>query len=61
MKAAATEAVVETTETAIETVAEKTGGLTPKNLIIAAGATLVVVGVFWGVKKLRERAEEETE
>lgn len=57
----AVEAVVEATETTVDTVAEKTVLLTPKNLAIAAGVTLVVVGVVYGVKKFRSRQVEETE
>lgn len=58
MKTAATEAVVETAETAVQVV-EKNPLLTPKTLLVAAGATLVIVGVVWGVKKYRERSAEE--
>lgn len=57
----AVDAVVETTETAIDTVAGKTSVLTPKNLIIAAGTTLVVVGIVYGIKRFRNRQVEETE
>lgn len=59
MKTAATEAVVETAETAVQVVAEKTPLLTPKTLLVAAGATLVIVGVVYGVRKFRERSTEE--
>lgn len=60
MKTAVTETVAESVETAVDTVAEKTSLLTPKNLVVAAGVSLIVVGVIYGVKKFRARQAEET-
>lgn len=55
------ETVVEATEMAVDTVAEKTGLPTTKTIIIAAGVTLLTVGVVYGIKKFRSREVAETE
>lgn len=64
----AVEAVVEATETTVDTVAEKAVLLTPKNLIIAGVVVLGVTGVVIMVKRAyaakaeyEAREAEETE
>ena len=59
MKAPVSDIVAEAAETTVDAVTEKTVLLTPKNLVIAAGVTLITVGVVYGIKKFRARQAEE--
>jgi len=52
------DAVMETAETAVEVVQANAALLTPKRVIIAAGAGLLVVGGVMLYRKFRKHGEE---